>query len=82
MNKITIDFDDMIKVRELISRYFPDRKVMLEAWNDPVDSNLEVWMNIQEIDEFSENLMDNMDKLDDDVINLNLDDIKVNINFI
>ena len=41
------DLDDLIKVREIIKKYFPENKVIFKTFNSPGDGELEVVIGIQ-----------------------------------
>jgi hypothetical protein len=67
------DLDDLIKLREIIKKYFLDNKVTLKVYNSPEDGELEVIINIEvpvgygvretidTLDKFDEEMFDNRD---------------------
>jgi hypothetical protein len=69
-DEIRLNLDDLVKLRRIIKKYFPENKVGLKAYNSPEDGELEVIINIEvsaeygvreTIDKFDEEMFDNRD---------------------
>lgn len=64
------DLDDLIKVREIIKKYFPENKVILEIYNSPEDGELETVINIEvPVGYGVEKTLMTLDKFDEEMFN-------------
>ena len=75
------NLDDLIKVRGIIKKYFPENKVMLVTYNSPEDGELEVIINIEVPTKYGvQETIDTLGKFDEEMFNNR--DLEENLGFI